>query len=277
MLPQQLIMVDQSVGDESQQQIEARFREAPEKIRDSVELCYVRDSGLRGLTSARNRSLPLVRCDILLFLDDDVILEREFVEEIIRAHKRYPEAVGVGGVVTNYAPPPWLLRWWEHFFVRGPFHDDRQPIYWRAATLRSAGPLRVTRLGGGLMSFRTSAVSGIRFDENLTGSCVGEDVEFCTRLGPKALLLITPKARLVHKRTAVERSQESALYRHAQTMWYLYHKNWKRGLKNRVCLFWLNLGYAFVAALSSVYRRSFDPWRSLLAAMRESRQLAKHN
>jgi GT2 family glycosyltransferase len=127
------------------------------------------------------------------------------------------------------------------------------------------------------MSFRTSAIAGLRFDENLTGSCVGEDVDFCTRLGPNALLLIAPKARLVHKRTSVARSQESLLFRHAPTMWYLYRKNWNVGLKNWVCLLWLNAGYSLVAALTSVRRCSLDPWRGLLAAIRESRQLAEHN
>jgi GT2 family glycosyltransferase len=275
MLPQQLIIVDQSVSDEGQRQVEAAFSRAPEKIRDSVELCYLRDASLCGLTSARNRSLALVRGDILLFLDDDVILEREFIEEVVRAYSRYPDAVGVGGIISNYGPPPRLLRWWERFFVRGPFHDDRQPIYWRAGSLRRSEPLRVTRLGGGLMSFRTTAIAGLRFDENLGGSCVGEDVEFCTRLGPHALLLIAPKARLVHKRTSVARSEESFLHRHARTMWYLYRKNWNVGFKNRVCLLWLNVGYSVVATLGSVHHRSFDPWRGLLAAIRESGQSAE--
>ena len=275
-LPNQLIIIDQSSNDDSEKVVEWSFVEAPKEIRAIVELSYVHNASLSGLTAARNTSLALVKSDILLFLDDDVILEKEFIQEITLAHRRYPDAVGVGGIITNYSPPTRLLRWWESLFVRGPFHDDRQPIYRRAETLAKSSPLPVTRLGGGLMSFRMGAIGGRRFDENLTGPCVGEDVDFCARLAPKALLLIIPSARLVHKRSSAARSEGSHLSRHALAMWYLYHKNWSHGIKNRISFLLLNLGYCIAAVVIAVRRSSLEPFEDLVAAVKEARRLIIH-
>ena len=274
-LPQQLIIVDQSLRDVSQRQVETQFQRARREIRDSIELCYVRDASLSGLTSARNRSLALARSDVALFLDDDVSLESRFIEEIIRAYMRYPNAAGVGGIVTNYAPPPRLFWWWELVFVRGPFRDDRQPIYRRAASLRGSDPLPVTRLGGGLMSFRADAICGRRFDDHLPGVGDGEDVDFCMRLEPGAVLMIAPRARLTHQQSPGGRSRDHHLRRDAQAAHYLYWRNWNRGVKNRVCFWWLNLGYALMAVLGSLRRVSPEPWRALLSGAREGKRLAR--
>jgi hypothetical protein len=51
-----------------------------------------------------------------------------------------------------------------------------------------------------------SAVARMRFDENLIAPSVGEDVDFHTRLGPDALLLINPKARLINGSRALPRT-----------------------------------------------------------------------
>ena len=117
-----------------------------------------------------DRAMDIAEGDIWLFLDDDVILEADFLKELIAVYSSYPEVTGVSGVVTNYHPPPWQYRLWDLIFARGPFHDERQSIYWKADTLRGASPIAVSKFGAGLMSFRAQAVKGVRFDGNLRGS-----------------------------------------------------------------------------------------------------------
>lgn len=274
--PRQVIIVDQSRDDESQRRVAPLFtRQSPEASR--LRLDYIRAPYLGGVTAARNCALKVVQADVVLFLDDDVVLEPDFVAEIADVYKRFPNATGVSGIITNYRRPPLAYRVWARAFVCGPFHDDRQPVYWRAERIRSGGPVPVSRLGGGLMSFRVSQIQGMFFDENLSGSGRdGEDIDFCAHLGPKALLLITPKARLVHNASPVGRPEQSWLRAHARSFWYLYRRNWNRGVKNRLWLLWLNFGYSLVAVLASLHRLSVDPWRGLLAGIRESRQLAGH-
>ena len=268
-LPRQLIIVDQSATDESRKVVTRQFNQASPQVQEMVRLCYTLDPGIPGGAVARNRAMDLAEGEIWLFLDDDVILEPDFLRQILAVYVRYPQAVGVSGVVTNYQLPPFSLRLWNRVFARGPFHDDRQPVYWRANRGWTGDPVRVTRLGAGLMSFRAQAIRKLRFDESLRGVSDGEDVDFCTRMGPDAILMTTPRARLVHNQSHSGREQSHWLRRKARAEYYLYGRNWSRGIKNRFCFCRLNAGYALVASWACLRRRSLGPWRSLLAGIRE--------
>jgi len=273
--PNQLIILDQSASDESERQISALLAEASAKVRDRLKLNHVRDTTVTGLASARNRSLEMAHADVCLFLDDDVVLEPNFLEELLTVYSNHPEAAGVSGIVTNYPLPDRFTRWWSAVFVRGVLHDDRQPVYWSAGRLRDQSPIQVSRLGGGLMSFRTEAIRGVRFDEALEGVSDGEDVDFCARLGPKAVLLISPRARLVHNQSPSGRERNYWVRRHGRALYYLYRKNWKHGVVNRLSFVWLNVGYAFVATLGSARRLSLDPWRALCDARRDAKEIQR--
>jgi glucosyl-dolichyl phosphate glucuronosyltransferase len=272
-LPMQLIVVDQSVSSTSEERVKKRFTEHRPNPTEGINLVYLRDASISGASAARNRSLGLVRAGIVLFLDDDVLLDQDFVQRILEAYEQHPNATGVSGIVTNYSPPPRTFRWWSRLFIRGPLQDDRQPIYWSARRLNGREPIKVTRLGGGLMSFRMSSIGSVRFDEKLTGTCDGEDVDFCMHLGRNARLLITPAARLLHKQSSVGRASRHWLYLHARTNWYLYRRNWNHGLWNRLCFLWLNIGYAFAAFVLSIHEFSTLPFENLLRAVDESRAL----
>ena len=39
--------------------------------------------------------------DIVAFLDDDTVLEKDYFEQLIDTYKVYPEALGVGGYINN--------------------------------------------------------------------------------------------------------------------------------------------------------------------------------
>ena len=122
----QLVIVDQSPDTLSHDGVVEVLQEAKE----SPTLQYVRDTTISGGAVARNRAMGLADGDIWLFLDDDVDLEADFVEQIIQTYNEHPEAIGVSGVVTNYTRPAVFFRMWNRLFCTGPFWDERQPIYW---------------------------------------------------------------------------------------------------------------------------------------------------
>jgi GT2 family glycosyltransferase len=268
-LPAQLIIVDQSDDEGSRSRLCAAYKALPAPIRSAVRLDYVLDPHITGLTMARNYAMDLAQGNIWLFLDDDVVLEPGFLGEVLLAYERHPEATGVSGIVTNYKPPHWPSCLWAGLFVRGPFRDERQAIYWNASSLRDANPVRVSRLGGGLMSFRAQAVRSARFDDNLRGVSDGEDVDFCLQLGPEANLLIVPRARLAHHHSASGRLRDHWLRRFARSQYYLYRRHWRRGVKNRLCFLWLNVGLGIVATAASLRRASLRPWLALAHGAQE--------
>jgi glucosyl-dolichyl phosphate glucuronosyltransferase len=274
-LPDQLVIVDQSGGDESRREILSLLGAAAQGTRDRIRLNYVYDPSITGGAQARNRAMQIADCAVWLFLDDDVHLEPDFIQELLATYHRFPTAAGVSGIVTNYSFPPRAALAWRNLFVRGPFHDDRQPVYWNSARLRTSDPVPVSRFGGGLMSFRADAIRDIQFDENLSGVSDGEDVDFCAHLEPRSLLMITPKARLVHNQSPTGRSQKHWTSREVKSNHYLYYRNWRSGVFNRLCFSWLNLGYGIVATFASLRRGSLEPWRDLVEGMREGRRVSQ--
>jgi glycosyltransferase involved in cell wall biosynthesis len=257
--PLELILVDQSPEPTFTRQI-------------PIPIVCIHDPALSGLTAARNASLTVARGDICLFLDDDVLLEPTFIEEILKAYG--PNVTGVSGIIKNYSFPPLKQHLWEAIFQIGPFHDERQGIYRNARRLQNEEPIRVGQFGGGLMSFRASAIRGHRFDSNLTGACPGEDIDFCSSLQKDSVLLIAPKARLIHNRSPESRDSTHWISLDAQVSSYMHKRHWRRGLWNNLCYGWLNVGYATAAAFSSLKNRSASPWKAWREGIHKGKQIA---
>ena len=269
--PQALVIVDQSRDEESRRRVEAELLNADRQCGGRWKLVYIHDTEITGLAMARNRAMEIADGSIWLFLDDDVVLEADFLEQLLAVYRDHPDADGVSGIITNYPRPLLFDRLWSTLFLRGPFHDERQPIYWRAGQLRESPPIVVRRFGGGLMSFRARAVRGRSFDENLQGVGDGEDVDFCSRLGLEVKLLIAPRARLAHHHSAV-RPDDHWLRRSARGNCFLYRKNWNKGVFNRLCYVWLIGGYSLVAVVASLRRLSLEPFRALRMGHGEARR-----
>jgi GT2 family glycosyltransferase len=268
-LPAQIVIVDQSSDDVGFLKVKAELADVP-----CVQLDYVRDTSIQGAATARNCAMEHATGDTWLFLDDDVVMEPDFIEQLLAVYRNYPKAEGVSGIITNYRPPPLPIRLWTAIFARGPFRDERQPIYWAADQLKNADPIPVRQFTSALMSFQASTIRGMRFDSNLTGAWA-EDTDFCWRLPVGTVMLIAPRARLIHNRSLRGRSADHWLRAHSQSAYYLYEKNRKYGIKNRFCFQWLNVGYGVALAGTCVKRRSLEGWRALRGGRSAGRAFAK--
>jgi len=57
----------------------------------------------RGLTKQRNYGISRVgkNMEIVCFLDDDTVLEKDYFEQILMTYRTHPKAIGVGGYIIN--------------------------------------------------------------------------------------------------------------------------------------------------------------------------------
>jgi glycosyltransferase involved in cell wall biosynthesis len=57
----------------------------------------------RGLTKQRNFGIERVgtEMEVVCFLDDDTVLEKDYFEELLKTYTIYPEALGVGGAIID--------------------------------------------------------------------------------------------------------------------------------------------------------------------------------
>lgn len=272
--PVSLLIVDQSLNDEARRGVANELALAEARRACGWELNYILDPTIAGASAARNHAMRLADGDIWLFLDDDIVLEPDFIEQLLVVYRDYPHISGVSGIITNYRRLPLPYRLWSTVFARGPFHDERQKIYWNADRLRNSSPIPVRHFTGALMSFRSRVVRNLFFDEsldqNFRGVSDGEDVAFCEKLGDKAQLRIAPRARLRHNHSSVGRLTDHWLRRHARANRYLYKTYWNKRVLDRLDYGWLRIGYWLVATVASARRLSFDPWRALFLGAQEA-------
>ena len=91
-VPSQIIVVDASTNHET----EKLFQSAPLV---SADYFLVSDEH-RGLTKQRNFGVQQLNSsiDVVCFLDDDLILEPDYFEQIEHTYLERPNAIGVGGI-----------------------------------------------------------------------------------------------------------------------------------------------------------------------------------
>ena len=258
-LPTQIAIVDQSSDDRALGSLRAELSGV-----EGVRFDYLYDPSLSGAAAARNRAMDLATGDIWLFLDDDVDLELDFIQCLLEAYDKLPHADGLSGIITNYTVPSPLPRLWTAIFARGPFHDQRQPIYWACERLRNSDPIEVQNFTSALMSFRQNVVRDVRFDPNYPGA-LAEDVDFCWQLPPGTRMFIVPQARLAHNRSPINRVNSHWLRIQAEASHYLYERHLKFAIRCQIWFVWLKVGYAIALVATSIRRRSLEGWRALLA------------
>lgn len=200
-VPEEVVIVDASTDDETEQSIAARTRR--QALADCIVYLRVR-GGRRGLTRQRNTALQFVTRDLVAFFDDDIVLQPHCLSELERVHRSLGDSVvGVGAMIENASASPSAL--WKLRRLLGIVADLRPGSYQRSGMSvpwafldRSAGVMRGDYLPGGAVMWKTEMARAGGFDEQLTGYGQGEDLEFSLRARACGDLVMSTSARLLH-------------------------------------------------------------------------------
>jgi GT2 family glycosyltransferase len=212
----------------------------------------------RGLT--RQRNFGISRCatdtDIICFLDDDTVLERNYFAEILRTYTIFPEALGVGGYINNedkwgivgpdYKPKTdefffdgWKKKDGSRFILRKKLGLDSNtnpgflPEFSHGRSISFLPPsgkiYEVEQLMGGVSSFRKSVFRDFQFSTYFEGYGLYEDADFTLRLSKTGKLYINTNAQLGHYHDDAGRPNKikygKMVVRNGWYVWRVKHPN----------------------------------------------------
>jgi len=242
-LPVEVVIVD--AGQQSSEDIVHTFSS---RMRGTCRVKLL--PSVPGLPLQRNIGADATTGDIVLFLDDDVVLQPDYIEHLVDVYVQDDEKRigGVGGaLVCDPAPEDSLVRRvLSRVFLLSTLKDG---------SLKRSGRPRhlfipreytdVEFLSGCNMSFRREVLKVFRFDERLHGYALGEDLDFSYRVSRSWRLVMTPVARLDHRHAGGERPNASALHEMGVRNRFLF----VRDRFARSYLDWLAYGWSEIGAL----------------------------
>jgi GT2 family glycosyltransferase len=217
--PNEIIIIDGSLNSETKNVL----NQNPFK---NINYFLVSDEN-RGLTKQRNFGIRKVNksSQIICFLDDDVVLEKNYFEEILKTYSKYPQALGVGGYINNedkwYKCPPdykhtiknfefddWYKKDGSRFILRKRLGLDSNvkpgflPSFSHGRSIGFLPPsgkiYQVEQLMGGVSSFRKEVFEKIQFSTYFEGYGLYEDADFTLRLSKFGNLFVNTNAKLAH-------------------------------------------------------------------------------
>lgn len=200
-----------------------------------------------GVALSRNYSIDYIEGDTVLFLDDDVILDPEYITGIMDVYQtdHENEIFGVTGVVrVTYRAG--ILPFLRFFCLDGKKPGTILPsgngVLVRYGDINR--PIEVKWLPGFNMSYRKEVLYKYRFDPQYTGNgWGGEDRDFSFRLSKSHKLVATPKASLIHCKDPSGRSHNRRFgYMETHHFFYFFKKNMPKDIFHYLAVSWAITG-----------------------------------
>lgn len=254
--PDEILIVDGSTNDDTKAVLAQQ---------DFQRLHYFKvPDEARGLTRQRNYGIARVgkAMEVVCFLDDDTVLEKDYFEQLIGTYEKYPKALGVGGYIQNetkweqvgeqYTPKinefyfdGWMRNDGSRFVLRKKLGLDSDcppgfsPLFSHGRSVGFLPPsgkiYEVEQLMGGVSSFKKSVFETHQFSTYFEGYGLYEDADFCLRVAKTGKLYLNTAARLNHYHAPSGRPNQFNYGKMVvRNGWYVWRvKNANPALKDR--------------------------------------------
>jgi GT2 family glycosyltransferase len=212
---------------------------------------------------------------IVLFLDDDAYGGPTYMDEIIGAYNRHPEAVGIYGEEDMYNPKNFrkikkskfqkfkffIEKSVKKLFLLGYRGDNGYRVlspYGNTYTYEMKRDFPAQWFGGSNPSYKSYVFKDIRFDESFFGWSLGEDLDVAYRIHKKYGKMYIVPSSLVHISPPREDTPERRIrriYMNQINHYYIFKKDMPE-MKMRYA--WNLIGIFIARALLLFDFRKFD-------------------
>lgn len=262
--PDELIIIDQSSSPESRLIVESIL-----KNHNVIRLKYVHDASIPGLVAAKKVGISKAEGDLICFLEDDVVLEKEYLDEIKKGFDSNAKMMGCCGVVTNPPRRSVLYNVLFKLFRRGIFVDPRVDVFSDVGANNQQLVLSNV-LSGGLSAWKLDVFKVVQFDD-ANGFFMLEDMEFSTRVARhfSSFLYINPNAKLAHNASSVNRDTMWLRQRRKTIEYIAYYKKRKKWKGAHINILWLLVGLMGESICHAVLSRSIKPFVSFVLGIKD--------
>ena len=267
LLPDEIIIVDSSDTDRLKGEL---------SLFHTLNIKYVQSES--GLTLQRNIGIKTSSGDILIFLDDDITLDKDYIKEIMHVFgsSRVRPVGGVTGQIVNAGKAKTMVQklcgFIEEVFAglfllvrsgNGRFQLSGLPTIMRKG---SRNIRNVEFLYGCNMAFTREVISRFQFDENLCGYGWGEDDDIAYRVSREHQNIYTPFARIILNNTSPSTggSKYAVMKMGIENHYYLFRKNLPQDFTHRVAFYWSVVGLFAREAITTVLRRESNGLKGLM-------------
>jgi GT2 family glycosyltransferase len=198
-LPDSLIIVDSSNNSNSERKL---IKHITLKIK---RIIYIKIPYLkRGLTYQRNIGVKFLNTPYACFFDDDIILKKDTLNNLIKAIIRKKKIIAVACIIENETFIKIPIRW----KIRKIFNlwdDDKIGFLTKYGIaipqnlfINFKGNKKVTIVPGGATCWKTEVLRKSKFCENFKGYGQAEDIEYSIRTIKYGEKYISGNARVLH-------------------------------------------------------------------------------
>lgn len=248
----EVVIVDQSKNDETKNLI---------KKMKIANIRYV-FSKVPSIARARNKGAGSLSkgTKIVAFIDDDVDVRIDYLKEILRIFNENPGAKAVGiyngseslsgfNKIENFAKKLFFLGYTENKTARitSPYGNTYPGKLNKVVNSQW--------LPGVNMAYKKEVFNDQKFDENLLGYTVAEDIDFSYRLYLKNKdgVYLSPFAKVIHRASTVERTPKRRMsYINQVDHFYFFFKNYNNTFLQRVKFIWSLFGITILRTIKLI-------------------------
>jgi GT2 family glycosyltransferase len=268
LLPDEIVIVDAS----DTQKLNGAIKR---QVGDKLKTIYIHSKA--GLTYQRNVGVKASSGDVVIFLDDDVILDRNFIKEIMHIFNNDLEKK-VGGVMgdiinqnqslTRSIKKTFSTILTTTFFLckhgNGKFRLSGFPTYPHGVNKI----LNIESLSGGLTAYRREVLNEFEFDENLHGYCYMEDDDFSYRVSRKYKNVYTPYAKVIHNSPPIASDKKYARMKQLiENHYYLFKKNIPKSFQYKFAFCMSIIGLFVMEMIDTMIRRDKNGLKGLMSGI----------
>jgi len=204
----------------------------------------------RGLSESKNWAATLATEDIIMYLDDDVVLDTGYCSGLMKVweeHEEEEHLIGVGGKISNNRPTGHFEKMYRTLFgLTGECAWDVNAVGFQVWDEGIIDTQKSYYLHGGVSSYRRELIKQNPFATFSGGRTGLEDVEHCLRTKIAGYhFYYTPHAHLTHHPAPAGREvkylsgKKESINRKK-----IFRKHCQKGIKQYILFYWANVGWA---------------------------------